>query len=415
MRIGYACLTAGVPDTKFKSCIMKNATPERLYTLIEHNLESLKVILEYNAKNSIRLFRISSDLIPFGSSPVNNLKWWEIFSDKFSELADFIAVNDIRISMHPGQYTVLNSPNPDVVSRAVNDLIYHLKLLEALGSRQSSKIVLHLGGVYGDKTSALERLVQVYNSLDSGLKKRIIFENDDKAYNICDVLGVSDRLGTPVVYDNLHYDVNPCECRPHEYWIRQAAQTWKASDGTPKIHYSQQAAGRPKGAHSQTIAAQQFAEFINQIGTGSDIMLEVKDKNISAVKCINILSEDTKALERDWQRYKYKMLELSPSDFNAANDMMSCVNPDAISFYSIAEHAFEQPQTSKNILSTAKIVWEEYFSMAEKSENDMFYYICKDFSGKKREVTQLKKHIANAAQKYEIYALLNSFYLNLIT
>ena len=105
-------------------------------------------------------------------------------------------------------------------------------------------------------------------------------------------------------------------------------------------------------------------------------MLEVKDKNISAVKCINILSEDTKALERDWQRYKYKMLELSPSDFNAANDMMSCVNPDAISFYSIAEHAFEQPQTSKNILSTAKTVVGGIFPLwlkKAKTTNSIIY------------------------------------------
>jgi UV DNA damage endonuclease len=317
--------------------------------------------------------------------------------------------------MHPGQYTVLNSPNPDVVSRAIDDLIYHLQLLEALGSGQSSKIILHLGGVYGDKESALKRLTLVYNSLDPSLKRRIIFENDDKAYNICDVLDISDKLGVPAVYDNLHCDVNPCESRPHSYWVDKAAQTWTEADGTPKIHYSQQAKGRPNGAHSQTIAAQQFANYINQIGTGSDIMLEVKDKNISAVKCINIMSGDKKALERDWQRYKYKMLELSPSDYKVAYDMISSVSPDSIAFYSIAEHAFEQAPTSNNILSAAKTVWQECFPMAESIENDKFLSIYKDFSGKKREVTQLKKYIRLAAQKYELYDLYNSFYLNLNT
>jgi hypothetical protein len=60
-------------------------------------------------------------------------------------------------------------------------------------------------------------------------------------------------------------------------------------------------------------------------------------------------------------------------------------------------------------------VWQECFPMAESIENDKFLSIYKDFSGKKREVTQLKKYIRLAAQKYELYDLYNSFYLNLNT
>ena len=76
MSIGYACLTVGVPNTEMKRCIAKNANEARLYELIKANLSALDHILDYNIAHDIKLFRISSDLIPFGSSPINTLAWW---------------------------------------------------------------------------------------------------------------------------------------------------------------------------------------------------------------------------------------------------------------------------------------------------------------------------------------------------
>ena len=79
MKIGYASLTYGVPETSLKTCIAKNATNERLREIISHNLRSLSTILDYNYKNGIKMFRISSSLIPFASSPINKLDWWNLF------------------------------------------------------------------------------------------------------------------------------------------------------------------------------------------------------------------------------------------------------------------------------------------------------------------------------------------------
>ena len=73
----------------------------------------------------------------------------------------------IRLSMHPGQYTVLNSPDADVVERAKLDLAYHAAFLDALGMDASGKIVLHVGGAYGDKPRALERFANAYATLPS--------------------------------------------------------------------------------------------------------------------------------------------------------------------------------------------------------------------------------------------------------
>ena len=72
-RIGYACITLGEHDIAYRTCRQTNATPDLLMQIIAHNLDALERAIDYNQRNGIRLFRISSDLIPFGSSPVNQL------------------------------------------------------------------------------------------------------------------------------------------------------------------------------------------------------------------------------------------------------------------------------------------------------------------------------------------------------
>jgi len=127
VHIGYACLTIGVPHTRQKSCTLKNADEANLTAIIEHNLKALENIIDYNISQNIRLFRISSDLIPFGSSPVNRLDWWQLFDGRFKTIGRKIKAGGLRVSMHPGQYTVLNSSDADVVTRAVQDLNYHAR------------------------------------------------------------------------------------------------------------------------------------------------------------------------------------------------------------------------------------------------------------------------------------------------
>lgn len=170
MNIGYACLTVGVSGIRQRTCTMKNATPDVLLSLIQSNLEALDKILDYNIQNGIKLFRISSDIIPFGSHPVNTVKWWEIFNDKLNEIGRKAITNGIRLSMHPGQYTVLNSPDEAVVERAVEDLRYHARFLDAMGLGKEHKIILHIGGIYGDKTAAAKRFIQQYHYLDVNIR-----------------------------------------------------------------------------------------------------------------------------------------------------------------------------------------------------------------------------------------------------
>ena len=91
MNIGYACLAIAVPGTSLKTCMLKNADADRLLSLIASNLDALARLIDYNARCGIKLFRISSDLIPFGSSAAFALPWQSVYAQKLSDIGRRIA------------------------------------------------------------------------------------------------------------------------------------------------------------------------------------------------------------------------------------------------------------------------------------------------------------------------------------
>lgn len=299
MSIGYACLIISPDnDYKLKSCLLKNAADERLTEITINNLKVLDRMIDYNIRNNIRLFRISSDIIPFGSHAVNTQVWWEKYKDCLESIGRKIKSGKMRVSMHPGQYTVLNSPKEEVVSKSVKDIAYHVRFLESLDADCSNKVILHVGGVYGDKEKSLMRFKLNYLKLTQNIKERLVLENDEKCYNIEEVLTLGKYLDIPVVFDNLHHKVNPpLISKPDLYWIKECGKTWKQKDGKQKIHYSNQKKGGMRGAHSDTIDTDEFIQYYRSIdGDKIDIMLEVKDKNISAIKCMHSIEGETNCL-----------------------------------------------------------------------------------------------------------------------
>lgn len=375
MKIGYACLTVGVFGTKQRTCIIKNATPDVLKGLIQSNLESLDKILDYNIQNNIRLFRISSDIIPFGSHPINTLGWWCIFSDKLKTLGQKALQHGMRLSMHPGQYTVLNSPDETVVARAVEDLRYHAKLLDSMALGKEHKIILHVGGIYGDKSSAIKRFIQQYKSLDENIRHRLVIENDDRQYTISDVLSIGNKENIPVVFDNLHHQINPDYTLSDIEWIDACKNTWKVEDGTQKIHYSQQHKNKRHGSHSATIHVDCFLKFYTHLQKRDlDIMLEVKDKNLSAIKCINAISSPyINKLEKEWERYKYVALERSPKIYNGIRELLKNKNVYPIlEFYSLIDELINEKIIPGNAVNTAQHIWGYVNDLADDKARASF-------------------------------------------
>lgn len=417
MNIGYACLTVGVQGTKLRSCTMKNASPDLLETLIQSNLDVLDNMLDYNIHKGINLFRISSDIIPFGSHPLNTVNWQEKFSCQLKVIGHKAMSKGIRLSMHPGQYTVLNSPDEKVVERAVEDLRYHAGFLDALGLGKEHKIILHIGGIYGDKTAAVKRFIHQYHLLNDNLKNRLVIENDDKQYNISDVLEIGLSQGIPVVFDNLHHQVNSDNKFTKLEWINRCARTWKESDGLQKLHYSQQDSSKRPGSHSATIDISDFLNFYESIkGLDVDIMVEVKDKNLSALKCINAISKpEIKNLEIEWSRYKYSVLERSPNNYNKIRQILKNkkVYP-VIEFYKLIDEAMITPVKPGNAVNAAQHIWGYFKDSCNEGTRKKFEKSLLKVSEGESTNTMKRLLLKMAEEEQQKYLLESLYFMDVI-
>ena len=414
-KIGYACITLGVPDVGLKTCRLNNAENKKLKEIIRNNIQSLDNAIEYNIKNNIRLFRISSDIIPFASHPQVSIKWCEIFRKELAATGDKIKEAKMRVSMHPGQYTVLNSPNSDVVERAIDDLKYHSYFLDCLGVDSSNKLILHVGGTYGDKDKAAKRFISNYAKLDESVKRRLVIENDETNYNIKDVLDIALQVKIPVVFDNLHHAINSTEqkksCRE---WISDCGSTWGENDGTQKIHYSQQDKEKRRGAHSKTIFLNEFKDFLDEInGINTDIMLEVKDKNISAVKCV--LATKTKGsvrlLENEWSKYKYYVLGKYPAGYYEIRELLKDKEAfKADEFFSIIEKAYLSESRIQNEVNALQHVTGYFRNNWTAAEKRRIANNIKKYVEGKMQLMSVKNLLYKMASKYSSEYLLNSYY-----
>jgi len=417
MDIGYACIAVGV-DGSMGSCNLRNASLERLTRLTEQNLDSLERLIDYNIRSGIHLFRISSDLVPFGANPVNTLDWTKIFQERLEKIGEKALSAGMRLSVHPGQYTVLNSPKDEVVRAAMADLEYHNKILDGLGLDSSHKIILHIGGGYGDHRAAMERFVHNVKELKPGLRDRLVIENDQRTFQIAEVMDISQRTGLPVVFDLLHYLIHPDAKRESwEFWVKEAAKTWRTQDGNPKVHYSQQAPGRTPGAHSTTIGLEKFMDFAEKLSsTNTDIMLEVKDKNLSAVKCLNAMAQDKKInrLEAEWGRYKYNVLEHSPNHYKKIRALLNGKNSyPVLDFYNLLDEAMAMDVTSGNAINGGQHVWGYFKDQANQKEKIRFSTITDGIEAGNATIQMMKSFLFKLSKKYQNDYLNQSLYFYL--
>ncbi|MBC6988129.1 UV DNA damage repair endonuclease UvsE [Hymenobacter sp. BT491] len=292
MRIGYPCVNETLDCSSSTTFRLASYSEERLISSVASNLACLQRILEYNVANELRFFRISSGIVPFGSHPVNTYPWQTHFAAEFRAIGDYIKAENLRISLHPDQFVVLNSPDPDIVQRSIAELVYQGSMLDLMGLDSTAKLQIHAGGVYGDKSSALARWIETYHQIPEAVKVRLVVENDDRLYSLRDCLELHAAIGVPILFDNFHHEcLNHGE--PMSEALRLAAATWDPQrDGVLMMDYSSQSPGERKGKHVTSLEEDLFREFLTHLhGLDVDIMLEIKDKEASACRAVSILRE----------------------------------------------------------------------------------------------------------------------------
>jgi len=296
MKIGYPCINTTIGCKSSRTFRLKAYSEKRLMETVQNNLVCLGRILRFNLKHNILFFRITSDLVPFASHPICKFDWQGSFGKRFKAIGDFIKGYGMRISMHPDQFTLINSLDNRVFENSVRELVYHAQVLDLMELDTSAKIQIHVGGTYRDKDSSMIRFVERFEKLGEIVKRRLVIENDDSRYSLRDCLQISAKTGVPVLFDVFHHGVNSSG-----ETIREASglftKTWKEKDGLPMVDYSSQKAGHRMGKHAEAINLEHFGEFLDKSKPYDfDIMLEIKDKEMSALKAIEIASQDDRFL-----------------------------------------------------------------------------------------------------------------------
>lgn len=288
MKIGYPCINKSVGCTANSTFRLASYSEKRLIETIKNNLSCLLRILNYNSENNLLFFRISSDVIPFASHSVNVFDWEKYFKKELVEIGDFIKNKGMRISMHPDQFVLINAQDEKIINKSILDLNWHCKLLDSMGLDESAKVQIHVGGMYGDKDKAINRFIKQYKNLDQANTRRLVIENDDRLFSLQDCLEINKETGVPIIFDNFHH-----ECLNNEESLKEAlilaSKTWENKDGLLMCDYSSQEPGERRGKHTQSIDIFKFTKFLKDLdGLDFDIMLEIKDKEPSALKAIDI-------------------------------------------------------------------------------------------------------------------------------
>ena len=298
IRFGYACITETLDITTSStytySEYLKTKDLEKLDRVISSNLNNLKEVINYNIKNNIHFYRMSSKLIPLATKEDVKFDYLEKYKDRFKEIGNIIKENSLRLDFHPDQFCVLNSTNKETVNNSIEILKYHYNILDALGIDEKV-MVLHIGSNVFGKSKALERFIKNFKELPLNIRNSIVIENDDKIFTIEDCIYLHEKLDIPIVLDYHHFMCNHTDSNIEKY-LDIIFSSWKNIN--PKIHFSspKNKTKKEMRSHHDYIDASSFLEFLNIIKNYNydiDIMIEAKKKDEAMFRLIRYLKYKT--------------------------------------------------------------------------------------------------------------------------
>jgi UV DNA damage endonuclease len=300
MRLGFAVKVLGAGGLPSHDTRRWQSEPH-----LRVSLDHLEAILGYLDDHDIRMYRMATGLAPYASHPdlTQFRSQPQECAERLAEVGALARRLGVRLSTHPGQYTVLNSEDERIQRLAVEELEVQAELMDGMGLGPDAVVVLHVGGAAGGLQAGMDRFVRGFELLSDAARARLVVENDDRTFALRDVLALSERIGRPVVWDILHHHCNDPERIPDHEALRIAAATWP--DGVrPKIHFSspktaveerKRRVGRrverslvlPQlRAHADMVDPIAFEHFVCETARGVDVdvMLEAKGKDLALLR-----------------------------------------------------------------------------------------------------------------------------------
>lgn len=279
---------------------------------LRQSLAYIRELFGYLEKHKIHMYRFSSDLAPYATHP-DMPQFHSQIRDCASELREIgQRAKDlgIRLSFHPSQYVVMNSPDPELVKKSLRDLCAQAEMLDLMEQGPEAVMVIHVGGLYGEREASCMRWVETYKNAPEPVRRRLVLEHDDVSFSAADVLRIHEACGVPLIFDYQHFwCVNP-EGLEMRSSLERILRSWP-SGVRPKIHFStprtelrevkrrDRKTGKIKRvleratwtSHADYVNPFEFVNFMRLVkGLEFDVMLEVKHKDQALIRLRNDLA-----------------------------------------------------------------------------------------------------------------------------
>jgi len=257
---------------------------ERIVDTYRNNVEEHLRILPNLIEARIKSFRLSSSLFPLYEFCGDIARNDPIVLDGLARLGAAFKEAGLRVTTHPGQFTVLSSDKQTVVDNSIKELEYHAWVFDQMGLDQTPFYAIN---IHGGKANRIEQLINVIQSLPSNVKNRLTLENDEKCYNVTDLCNVSSSCGVPVVFDSHHHQFNTGGLSISDaYSISNS--TW--GNIKPLQHLSNSEPGSENAPFNQKRAHSQMIHHVPDLQLQAvrdnliDLDVEAKGKNLAIFK-----------------------------------------------------------------------------------------------------------------------------------
>jgi len=301
MRLGFAVKVLGQKGLKSNDSRRWQSDPH-----LRVSIGYLAAIFRYLDKKQIDMYRMSSDIAPYATHP-DLPQFHDQIRECAAELRDLGAEArrlSLRLSMHPSQFVVINSPDPEICRKSIWDLQSQADLLDAMELGPEAVLVIHAGGAYGDPQTSVERWVRAYEKLSEPIRRRLTLENDDTRFSAANVLWAHERTGVPLIFDLQHFCCLNPERLPLRPTFDRFIRSWPAGI-RPKMHFSSprtemrqvERINRKTGKKETVLQAPvwtghadfnhpfEFIAFLRQVeDLEFDVMLEAKAKDLALLR-----------------------------------------------------------------------------------------------------------------------------------
>lgn len=259
-------------------------------TLALANIIDFEKVIDWNIKNKVMFYRMSSDMIPWMSEfEITDLPDYGKISNILLRCGEKAASSGLRLTYHPGPFNVLATKSAGVLSKTIKELKQHAEMMDLLQLPRTTyaKINIHVGGAYGDKVSALARFAENYLNLPDNTRNRISVENDDKInmFSVHDLLWLNKETNIPIVFDYFHHEFCSGGLNTEEALLA-AVSTWPEKI-TPVVHFSSSRKKYEDPSAAPTAHADFIYNYLKTYNQDMDVMFEAKAKELAVMKYLS--------------------------------------------------------------------------------------------------------------------------------